>query len=169
MMARAFCRWGGKLSGLRLDLPGEVEWEYAARGPKSSVYPWGDDWDDACCSSCKQDEAPVDVGSYPDGKSWCGGEDMAGSVFEWCADRYEGTRYQALAARDPKVLSEGSSSGLRVFKSGCFASESYFCRSSYRNGLTGSGSDASLGFRVKVKATPEALKYALEAMSGAAN
>jgi formylglycine-generating enzyme required for sulfatase activity len=168
-MARAFCRWVGKLSGLRLDLPGEVEWEYAARGPKSSVYPWGDDWEDIYCCSNRQDEAPVDVGSYSDGKSWCGAEDMAGNVFEWCADQFESERYSTLDSRDPGVLKPGSSSGLRVLKGGCHTSEAYICRPSYRNGMTGWGSDALLGFRVKVKATPEALEYALEATSGPAD
>ncbi|MHC4198911.1 MAG: bifunctional serine/threonine-protein kinase/formylglycine-generating enzyme family protein, partial [Planctomycetota bacterium] len=168
-MARAFCRWVGKLSGLRLDLPGEVEWEYAARGPKSSVYPWGDEWEDIYCCSNRQDEAPVDVGSYPDSKSWCGAEDMSGNVFEWCADEFDGKRYSAMASRDPGVLRPGSSSGLRVFRGGCYASEAYMCRPSYRNGLTGRASKGLLGFRVKVKATPEALEYALKATSGPAN
>jgi serine/threonine protein kinase len=156
--ARNFCKWVSKESGLKVELPGEIEWEYAARGPKSSIYPWGDEWDDSI--ACVEREASMDVGTFPEGKSWCGAEDMAGNVFEWCADEYVKARYKGIKTRDPKIMKNGSSSGQRVVRGGTHSGGDYECRASSRYVfMAGRGSDARVGYRVKVSATPELLKY----------
>jgi formylglycine-generating enzyme required for sulfatase activity len=157
--ARSFYRWMSKKTGLKVTLPGEVEWEYAARGPESPAYPWGDDWDDALCNGGKKDDL-AQVGSHPDGASWCGAEDMAGNVFEWCADKYKEKRYRSLARKDPAVLGKGSSTGLRVMRGGAYCHDPGICSSAYRFAISGTGSDESLGFRVMVAAAPEVEKYA---------
>ena len=159
--ARAYCRWMSKKTGLKVDLPGEIQWEYAARGPESRVYPWGDEWDDALCNGGKKDDL-VEVGTYPDGASWCGAEDMAGNVFEWCADRYDKTRYRSLPRKDPAVLGKGSSSGLRVMRGGAYCHDPGICSSAYRFAITGAAGDDILGFRVRVRATAAVTQYAAD-------
>jgi serine/threonine protein kinase/formylglycine-generating enzyme required for sulfatase activity len=162
LQARRFCEWVSATSGLQVTLPSEVEWEYAARGPKSSVYPWGDDWEIgiACAGEGK---TPAPVGSYQDCVSWCGALDMAGNVFEWTADEYVSRRYDALESTDPAAFGDGSSSGARTIRGGCFGNDDYLCRSAYRMGVAGTDSNKGLGFRVRVAATEDVLKHAATA------
>ena len=39
--AMAFCAWASEAWGGKIDLPAEVEWEFAACGPEGAIYPWG--------------------------------------------------------------------------------------------------------------------------------
>ncbi len=88
--AVAYCQWRGA------RLPTESEWEYAARGPGSRVYPWGDRFvaDNVVYSGNSQYKT-APVVSKPNGVSWVGALDMAGNVWQWVQSRYADYPYNS--------------------------------------------------------------------------
>jgi formylglycine-generating enzyme required for sulfatase activity len=92
--AEAYAAWRGGA------LPTEAQWEYAARGPSSSIFPWGEDWD-ASKANVVDSKALTSVDTHPDGASWVGAVDMAGNAMEWVADWYSAAYYRQEVRDDP--------------------------------------------------------------------
>lgn len=143
--AVAYCKWAGK------RLPTEAEWEWAARGGlNNNIYPWGNEPVDAGKPKANtwQGDFPnkntlkdkfffaAPVGSFkPNGY---GLYDMAGNVWEWCADYYRNDYYQTInkpqGVTDPQGPSDSYDPDEPYAKKRVIRGGSFLCNDSYCSG-----------------------------------
>jgi formylglycine-generating enzyme required for sulfatase activity len=106
----AFAAWLSKRDGVLYRLPTEEEWEFAARnGSRNSLFPWGNSWEQGR-ANINQKRNPVDVGSFPQGATQSGVQDMVGNVWEWTSSKarfYDDSNVES-AAVNARVRRGGS-------------------------------------------------------------
>ena len=145
--AAAYCAWAGG------RLPTEVEWEYAATwhpGASDTLdkrrWPWGDaapDCTRAHTARCGRETLPVDA--LPDGSSAWGVIQMAGNVWEWTADPYEGP---SDGKRGLGLLQKKRKPELQyVLRGGAFNSSDAAIRPTFRRHAAPAVVEAVHGFR----------------------
>lgn len=149
--AQEYCKWLSGKTNKTYRLPTEAEWEKAARGTDGRNYPWGIDFDSKKCNMDETgigDTSPVDQFS-PQGDSPYGCADMAGNVWEWCADWFNENEYKNRkeGVKDPQGPDKGDS---HVLRGGSFNRSRLSIRCARRYRRKPYYVSKNLGFRVVV-------------------
>ncbi len=134
----------GQVEGVRFALPTEAQWEYAARGgnrSKGYKYAGADEPDEVAWHKGNAGGETHPVGQKKANE--IGVYDMAGNVWEWCADWYG--EYPTEAVEEPKGPETGDS---RVIRGGSFGSRADRSRSAYRDAYAPEMRDGEIGLRL---------------------
>jgi len=109
-------------------LPAEAEWEWAAGGPRHTVYPWNGRFDPDRANTLEGRVLGTSpVGAYPHGAAACGALDMAGNVWEWTLSLYRDYPYRPDDGREDPLAE-----GRRVLRGGSWHDLQRYARVSYR-------------------------------------
>jgi len=131
--AIAFCTSAGKLSGHRLTLPTEAQWEYACRAGTTTEYFWGESQADAVkfgwfdMNACGRTHEVAQLAANP----W-GLFDMVGNLWEWCDDVWHSDYNGAPTTYGP-WNTRAEEQPRRCLRGGAWDMDVFRLRSAYRS------------------------------------
>lgn len=152
--AVVYAEWAGK------RLPTEAEWEYAARGGlEQARFAWGDEltpdgehlcniWQGTFPDVNTEEDGftgTSPVGAFP--ANGYGLYDVAGNVWEWCADWFSADHHAEAPRENPHGPPTGTT---RVMRGGSYLCHASYCnryRVAARSRNTPDSSTGNLGFR----------------------
>gem|GEM_PF-4528865 len=148
--AKEYCKWLSIKTGLDINLPTEAQWEYAAAGVHSYIWPLGNsinsektaNYDSS--DTCDVDNyAPNEFGIY----------DMSGNVYEFCCDYFSDSWVNAGHKIDHNITLDpiGPNYGNdRVLKGGSWFDTPKHCRCAHRMAGQPDISMDTWGFRCSI-------------------
>ncbi|HCH63554.1 MAG TPA: protein kinase, partial [Deltaproteobacteria bacterium] len=121
--AEAYAHWYAQRTGLPWRLPGELEWEKAARGVDGRRFPWGDRFDPTH-ANCRETRPLVPelalVDTHPVDESPYGVRGLGGNVRDWCADVFL-RNGPPMPRQRATVAAAHNRETTRVVRGGCWA------------------------------------------------
>lgn len=137
--AVAFTRWlSNRLEGgMRITLPSEQQWQWAAQGDDGRMYPWGNNFSKERANTLKTGVLqPTPVDQFRNGLSPFGVQDLCGNVYEWTLSEWDSFQIDMSGDFD------------RVIRGGAWDASRTAAQVTMRNYAAPDARNSDIGFRI---------------------
>lgn len=142
--ALAYAHWLSEKTGKVYVLPSEAQWEYAARGGATTIWPWGDEFDESRIN-CGRTDGRIQAESELSANGF-GVRGTPGNVWEWVVDCLDTDFFFYSPTRDPANLDPACKAPM--IRGGSFRDPPVHCSPGYRINFFARGFAGAIGFRV---------------------